>query len=157
MRSGVQTPLFSVQHVPGHELNGAAATAEKIPKTIFIFFFSILRVRKVWWNIFGWGVFKWQKAPEAGRSGVDCLERFQINCSQGWKFDLNKNLDFWIDHQDRTKLKIYDFLKIWTMKKPFKSSWSTMSCEFLLLSLGRTMKKSVLCLKIKILEMIDFY
>ena len=47
-RSGVQTPLFSVQHVPGHELNGAAMAAEKIPKTSFIFFyFSILRARKV--------------------------------------------------------------------------------------------------------------
>ena len=96
LRSGVHTPLFSVQHVPGHELNGAAATAEKIPKTSFIFFFSILRARKVWWNILDWGVFIWQKAPEAGRSGVDCLERFLINCSQGWKFDLDKNLDFWL-------------------------------------------------------------
>ena len=38
LRSGEQTPLFSVQQVPGHWLNGAARTAEKIPKTIFIFF-----------------------------------------------------------------------------------------------------------------------
>ena len=67
----------------------------------FFFYFSILRARKVRWNISDWGVFIWQKAPEAGRSRVDCLERFQINCSQGWKFDLNKSQDFWIDHKDR--------------------------------------------------------
>ena len=136
-RSGVQTPLFSVQHVPGHELNGAAMVAEKIPKTSFIFF-SVLRVWKVWWKILDWGVFIWPKAPEAGRSGVDCLERFQIYCSQGWKFDLNKNQDFWIDHKDRTN---YQFQYSWNF--PIKKVRNVLTRNIYFVSLWMNQETNV--------------